>query len=67
MVLECKEPSSVTWHLVSVKGPLKVTLLQVDLIDWLLIEKFLADALEASALRSTVAPTAARSSLRIFI
>jgi hypothetical protein len=57
----------VTWHLVVPNGALKVTDENEALIDWLLVEKFLADALETSAPRSMVAPAAARNSLQIFM
>jgi len=57
----------VTWHLTAPLGRLNSTDDHIPLIDWLLTEKFLADAVEMSAPRSTVAPTVARSSLPIFI
>ena len=57
----------MTWHLVVAPGRANSTLLHMELMFWLLTEKFLADAVETSAPRSTLAPTVARSNLPIFI
>ena len=57
----------MTWHLMAPLGRLNSTDLHIALMFWLLIEKFLAVAVETSAPRSTLAPTVARSNLQIFI
>jgi hypothetical protein len=55
MVLVCRDPSSVSWHPEVKKGSANSTLLNCDLSVWLLIERFLAEAVEMSPLRRTVA------------
>ena len=54
------------WQLV-LPIPVKWTSDHIALMDWLLTSRFLADALETSAPRRTLAPTVARSSLLSFI
>jgi len=48
-------------------APSNSTDLHIELISLVLISRRPAEAVETSAPRSTVAPTAARSSLQIFI
>ena len=67
MVLEWSEPSSVTAHSVVPKPPEKSTLAKVALSVWLDEESLVAEAVETSAPRSTVAPATARSSLKSFM
>jgi hypothetical protein len=67
MVLVCRDPSRVTWHLVVKKGNLKSISLNCDLQVWLLVESFLAEAVEMSAPRMTVVLAVASSILKSFI
>ena len=60
MVLEWKEPSSVTWHLTVTSGLENSSLDQLILMFWVSVERFLAEAV-LSALASSRAATSAVS------
>jgi hypothetical protein len=67
MLLECKDPSSVNSQVIVPNPPVMPILAQVALNLLSEAESRPADADDASAPRSTVAPTTTRSSLPSFI
>lgn len=66
MVFECPVPLSMTSHSTVPKPPLKLILVQLIFTVLVVVERFLADAVDTRAPRSVAAPTAVRSSLLIF-